>query len=360
MAELSQRTRNRLFQFEGSEVRGYWRQFALMMTISALIASVGLFRNSGAIVIAAMLIAPLMSPILGIAASVLTGRARRTLYLLVIVVVTNVGVVALAYGFLFAIGVPREMQIPEQVIARTDPGLGEMMVALAAGIAGAFVQIKRDEVSLVPGVAIGVALVPPLSSAGMLLYFGEPEGAWEALLLYLTNLAAIMLSACVVFWIMGLRPRQSNTGEVAVFGLQFFLTLCAVTLITLHLGAVTFERLREARVEARAYIAVRTWAGQNPVEIQRLNLLRGNDKPTLELWLIIDVPFSVDEKGMSMIEAIPPTLTEKSLRDALLPILGHNAEVFVRVQMRHTGRLDMARGKMRTEEPAPAAKPGAK
>jgi len=360
MAELSQQTRNRLFQFEGNDVRGYWRQFAAMMTISALIASVGLFRNSGAIVIAAMLIAPLMSPILGIAASILTGRAKRTLYLIVIVVFANVGVVALGYGFLFAIGVPHEIKIPEQILARTDPGLGEMIVALAAGVAGAFVQIKRDEISLVPGVAIGVALVPPLSAAGMLLYFGEAEGAWEALILYLTNFAAIMLSASVVFWIMGLRPRDSNTGEVAVFGFQFFLTLCAVILITLHLGAVTFERLREARIEAKAYIAVRDWAGQDPVEIHRLNLLRGNNKPALELWLIIDVPFSVDEKGKSMLETIPPTLTGRSLREALLPVLGHNAEVFVRVQTRHTGRLDMARGKIRTEEPAPAAKPGAK
>ena len=91
------------------------------------------------------------------------------------------------------------MVIPAQVLARTDPGLEELMVAFAAGIAGAYVQMRKEEASLLPGVAIGVSLAPPLAAAGILFNFGELADAWEAALLYLTNLAAIVLAACGVF-----------------------------------------------------------------------------------------------------------------------------------------------------------------
>jgi len=170
-----------------------------MLGIAIVIATVGLYRNSGAVVIAAMLIASLMTPIPGIASAMVMGWTRRMLYLLSVVIFASFGTVGLAYVILLLADAPKGMVIPAQVLARTDPGLEELMVALAAGIAGAYVQMRKEEASLLPGVAIGVSLVPPLAAAGILLNFGELADAWEAALLYLTNLAAIVLAACGVF-----------------------------------------------------------------------------------------------------------------------------------------------------------------
>jgi len=126
------------------------------------------------------------------------------------------------------------MVIPTQVLARTDPGLEELMVALAAGIAGAYVQMRKEEASLLPGVAIGVSLVPSLAAAGILLNFGELADAWEAALLSLTNLAAIVLAACGVFYTMGMRLAMRDKGFVTGFGLGAIATLAAVAILSIE------------------------------------------------------------------------------------------------------------------------------
>ena len=74
-------------------------------------------------------------------------------------------------------------------------------------------QTRKSEINLLPGVAIGVSLVPPLSAAGMLIYFGAFDSAFEAGLLFLTNLAAIILSACGVFFLLGVRPAGLEKGS---------------------------------------------------------------------------------------------------------------------------------------------------
>ena len=129
--------------FEGDDRRAYWIRFANMLGISVLIATVGLYRNSGAVVIAAMLIAPLMTPILGISSAMVMGWTRRMLYLLAVVGVASCGTIALAFAIMYLSDAPKGMTIPAEVMARTDPGLEELMIALAAGIAGAYVQMHR-------------------------------------------------------------------------------------------------------------------------------------------------------------------------------------------------------------------------
>ena len=357
MDQLSDKILDRLFRFEGEDVRRYWRQFAAMLAVASLISTVGLFRDSGAVVIAAMLIAPLMSPILGIAAAIITGHLARTLYLLGLLTLATVGVAAVGYLFLLLLDVPRGMTIPHQVLSRTDPGLGELMVALAAGIAGAFVQIKREEVSLVPGVAIGVSLVPPLSAAGMLLYFDRPAAAWEAMLLYLTNLSAIVLSACAVFWLLGVRTRYVEMRLVAAFGLQLALTLGAVAVIALHLAAVTLDRVEEASDEAEAANAVREWAGEHTVEVLRLDVHRRDVGKTLELWLMIDVPLAMMEKIATVAESVPEELQGDRLRRALKKALGPGTIVNLRASIRYSGVMDLDAGVQKIDAPAPAPEP---
>ncbi len=332
--------------FEGENARSYWLRFSTMLAIAVAIATVGLYRNSGAVVIAAMLIAPLMTPILGIASSLVMGWTKRALYLLTAVAVSSIGTIALAYVIIFVADAPRGISIPTQIMARTDPGLEELMVALAAGIAGAYVQMRKAEISLLPGVAIGVSLVPPLAAAGILLYFGELEDAWEATLLYLTNLAAIVLSACAVFLILGMRPALRDKGHVARVGLGTAITFVIVAVITLPLAGVTWERFREARDKEKVVAAVQKWAGNNPVEIIRVEFLKNLKKRTVELWLIFDAPMQLSEKVISPAAHLSSELQDKDLYKPLAQLLGPDTDLVLRAQIRYAGLVDLRTGKI--------------
>lgn len=167
-----------ILRFEGADKRAYWRRFTMLLGLSVVIATMGLVRDSGAVVIAAMLIAPLMTPILGIAASMVVGRNNRALILLGAVLVAAVFSIGLAWLIVYIADVPKGIVRPLQITARTDPGTEDLIIALAAGVAGAYVQVNKNEVSLLPGAAIGVALVPPLCATGVLLYFGDFSDAY--------------------------------------------------------------------------------------------------------------------------------------------------------------------------------------
>ena len=120
-------------------------------------------------------------------------------------------------------------------VHRTDPGLEELLIALAAGIAGAYVEVRHEETGLLPGVAIGVSLVPPLAAVGILLYFDQGALAWEAFLLFVTNLAAIVLAACAVFIVLGMRPRILDAALTLRISLGSFVSLIIVVALAIEL-----------------------------------------------------------------------------------------------------------------------------
>ena len=331
--------------FEDEQDQAYWVRFSTMLAIAVVIATVGLYRHAGALVSAAMLIAPLMTPILGIASSLVKGLTRRLLYLLTAVAIASVGNVVLAYVLIFVADAPRGMTIPSEVMARTDPGLEELMVALAAGIAGAYVQERKADISLLPGVAIGVSLVPPLSAAGILLFFGESRHAWEATLLYLTNLAAIVLSACAVFLLLGMRPAVRDSRHVVRVSLGTAITFGILVVIAIQLTTVTLERFRQARDKEQVVAAVRAWAGENPVEIIRLDVF-GKEPKTLELWLMVDAPFHHSRTILPPVEQIAPGLDIKDLYGALAQVLGPDANLVARAQLRYSGVVQLKTGKV--------------
>ncbi len=342
----AQDARLEALRFEGLTDLSYWRRFAAMMSIAVVIATVGLYRNSGAVVIAAMLIAPLMTPILGMAVSILMGWTKRTLILMGAVALATVGTVCLAYIILFIADAPKGVVVAREVIARTDPGLEELIVALAAGVAGAYTQMRREDVNLLPGVAIGVSLVPPLAASGILLYFEDIGGAWEAMLLYLTNLVAIVLAACCVFLALGMRPAMKERGYKKRFGIGAFITLLAMVLLCLQLGSVTIQRFQEGHDEERVAAAVRTWAGDQPVETIRVNVLKNTAVKTVEVWIVVDVPLSLAHEVRSPRDSLPEELTAsgETLRQAIEDVLGSDADIVLRFQIRYGGLVDLRTG----------------
>ena len=325
-----------ILRFEGTDRTAYWKRFAMLLGLSVVIATMGLVRNSGAVVIAAMLIAPLMSPILGIAASMVLGRSKRVLGLLGAVVLATLMSIGLAWMIVYIADVPKGMLFPDQITARTDPGTEDLIVALAAGVAAAYVQINRNEVSLLPGAAIGVSLVPPLSAAGVLLYFRNFADAYEAVLLFVTNFAAIVLSACAVYIISGARSSLFKKSKRRFnFTVSMVATLAILGVVILQLMKSTYNRYTETRSETRIANVINEWAGDVSVEIIRVDV--NSTRKRADIWVIVDLPFDVQNKIGSISDLLPERLKEGGLTGRLHDVLGDDYAVAFRYQTRLAG-----------------------
>lgn len=183
-------------------------RFSVLVFLSSMVAAVGLLQDSTAVVIGAMMIAPLMSPIMGIAASLVMGWGVRLAQGLLLVLAAAIGAVAVGW-FFAALLSPEGTGPPAEVIARCSPDIRDMLVALGAGAAGAFATVHKQISVALPGVAVAVAVVPPLAAVGVLLGGGQPDLALGASLLFGTNLVGIVLMAAVVFLLSGLVPRRT-------------------------------------------------------------------------------------------------------------------------------------------------------
>lgn len=326
-----------IIRFEGTDRVAYWKRFSMLLTLSVVIATMGLVRDSGAVVIAAMLIAPLMAPILGIAAAMVIGNSRRIVYLLVAVLAAAMSSVFLSWLLVFVSDVPRGILLPDQVLARTDPGIEDLLIALSAGIAAAYVQINRSELSLLPGAAIGVSLVPPLSAAGILIYFGIYQNAYEAALLFITNLAAIILSACVVYMLAGSFSSMVRSRlRIRRFSISLVFTLSILSVIIFQLGNATYNRYLETETESLLAERIEAWADPVSLEIVRLDVNARNK--TAELWAIVDLPLAAQYQVASVADLLPAKLRQTPIATVFEATLGEGYFVTVRYQTRITGR----------------------
>jgi uncharacterized hydrophobic protein (TIGR00271 family) len=197
----------------GREFREYLARFASLIVLSASIAAFGLLADSAAVVIGAMLVAPLMTPITAAAAATVTARNDR---LFRSIAVIALGVV-LAYatgwvvGALAGGGVVGPSQVPQQIRDRTFPGLLDLGIAVTAGAAAGYILPRRSATSALPGVGIAVALVPPLATAGITAQAGLGAESRNAFLLFVTNLAAIVFAASVMLLVAGFRPQHTSS-----------------------------------------------------------------------------------------------------------------------------------------------------
>lgn len=182
--------------------RHLWRasipsfSFHFLLGTSSIIATLGLLANSVAIIIGAMIIAPLMGPIIGIAYAMVMGN-RRLLRRSSLTLLTGTTLTIVTSGLTcYLVGL---RTISPEILARTNPTLLDLGVAIAAGSAGAFANSRRRIADALPGVAIAVALVPPLSVVGIGFALGEEKLFLGALLLFATNLTGIIFSGGIIF-----------------------------------------------------------------------------------------------------------------------------------------------------------------
>jgi uncharacterized hydrophobic protein (TIGR00271 family) len=230
-----------------------------------------------------MLVAPLMTPILGTAAAIVQGWGRRIAESLAIVLAG--AAVAITVGFVIAFLEPRLTSgapLPGELLARTKPNVTDLAIALAAGAAGAFVTVRSEASSALPGVGIAVALVPPLATVGMCIALSETHLAAGALLLFSTNLVAIILAGGIIFVMAGFAAYRGQTDERRT-RIAALILFGAVILFSLPLGSHGLQQLQSGRMQADVAQAVRTWAPD--LELQSIELDRDQDRIIAEIML---------------------------------------------------------------------------
>ena len=213
--------------------RSLWRlsvpsfSFHFMLGLSAIIATLGLLANSVAIIIGAMIIAPLMGPIVGMAYSTAMGNRkllrRSSLTLLK-------GIVLTIFASWLTASVISLKTVDSEILSRTNPTLIDFGIATAAGMAGAFANTRRSISDAIPGVAIAVALVPPLSVVGIGLSLGEQDIALGSSLLFLTNLICIIFFGGIVFLLQSYGSIDRAKGGLAMSTAVMFLLGVPLTL----------------------------------------------------------------------------------------------------------------------------------
>jgi uncharacterized hydrophobic protein (TIGR00271 family) len=220
--------------------------FYMLTSLASAIALLGLLLNSSAVIIGAMLVAPLMSPILATAQGIVQGNAyliRRALVSTIKGTATSVSV-ATGLTLLLPSTVPTS-----EIMARVEPNLLDLLVAMAAGGAAAYAMSRKSVAAALPGVAISVALVPPLCVVGYGLGSSQMSIAWGALVLFLTNLVGIVLVGAVIFLLLGFRPTQVERGAKA--RRAAVVAFVSLALLIIPLGLATLSEVREQRIRTQ-------------------------------------------------------------------------------------------------------------
>jgi uncharacterized hydrophobic protein (TIGR00271 family) len=263
-AELSSEERRAVLEdllvFGKDNRRQFLVRMAVLMILSTIIATSGLLSDSAAVVIGAMLVAPMMNPVMGAAGSVVMGWSRR--FYQSIWLVLSMGVVAVLLSMAITALSPDIVFMPEQVMARTRPTFYDLLIALAAGGAGAY-TITHRESGAIPGVAVAVALLPPLASAGVLIVAMEPELALRALVLFLTNLIAMVLSGALTFMACGVSPASARRHSASFIKSQLWLFALLMLAVSVPLYFYSEKVIFNSAYKAAKSELLQSWLREN-------------------------------------------------------------------------------------------------
>ena len=227
--------------------------FFLLVILSCIIATQGLLVDSAAIIIGAMLVAPLMSPIIGLGLSSLSGDDRMLRDATAALI--RGALLAILISFILAwinryLPLIVMQELPNEVISRTKPSPIDLGIALAGGAAAAFALAMPHISAALPGVAIATALMPPLCTIGIGLAMGRMDVAGGAFLLFLTNTVSIAFAASIVFFSLGFRSPFSKQNKRIPSSL--FISAFLTTLLLGSLSLLSYQFVKSAN-EARVH-----------------------------------------------------------------------------------------------------------
>lgn len=188
----------------------------LRLVLAVVIATGGIAADSTAVIIGAMLIAPLMSPMIGLSLASVMGLPRAAVRTLAITAAGTLLSIAVAALVAAIIPVNVDTGANAEVLSRVSPRMVDLIIALAAGLTAAVSVVREDIPDAIPGIAISASIVPPLCVVGVSLLAGDMQAASGAFLLFFANFFAIQTMCGVTFVVMGLgRRARSATGARA-------------------------------------------------------------------------------------------------------------------------------------------------
>jgi uncharacterized hydrophobic protein (TIGR00271 family) len=249
--------------FDGPEAPAKLSRFWTLLTLAAVIASAGVVGDSTATVIGAMIVAPLMTPIQGTMLSVVIGDRANLARSLGLVIAGAAA--AIAIGFAVGLAVVNDVVAAtnSQVAGRVSPRLIDLLAALATGVVGSIALVRRDISETLPGVAIAISLVPPLTVVGLTLESGQGDQALGALLLFVTNVVAILATGTIVMALYGIyrlgpddtlvRSRINRGSALAVIGVMAVVVGIPLTLTSIAIA-------QDTNAQADVHDAGERWA----------------------------------------------------------------------------------------------------
>jgi uncharacterized hydrophobic protein (TIGR00271 family) len=276
--------------------------FYLMVALAATIAITGLIMNDGSIVLGAMLVSPLMGPIVGIACGIALGNLdlmRRSS-------ASTFKGMALVFGVgvLMTIILPN-VQPTDQILSRTHPGIFDLLAALAAGAAGAYSLGRKTVAGAIPGVAMSLSLEPPLATAGYGLSTSQFWITGGALLLFFTNLAAIVLSGVGVYLLLGMRPLKKES--MYVVGKAIATVVLVTLILVIPLGFGTYGSLQKGHLKFEIESQFRDAALRERFDLLDLKISEQDDG-----FLIHPTVLTSEEVTPEQIEKFRKTIEQKT------------------------------------------------
>ena len=259
--------------------------YLTLMILSTLLATTGLFANSAPVIIGAMILAPLMAPIISLSMGVV--RADRFLMIHSARTLVIGIFMALLFSCIYTLFIPLE-QITSEMQGRLNPNLLDLMVAVFSGIAGAYANSKEEVAKSLAGVAIAVALVPPLSVTGIGLGLGNIDVIYGSFLLFVTNLVGITLSAALTFIVLGFAPiKRAKKG---IFYTSILMVIIAIPLFLSFMDVVHrydyFNKLNGFRTMA---------LNGHDIELHIKKVQNKNDEIIVNLDVISSKPLILDD-----------------------------------------------------------------
>ncbi len=254
--------------------------YFVMMGLAAMIATYGLLQGSTAVIIGAMLVAPLFTPILAISLAIVRGDIR----LLKIALESALKGIALAIGLAVLLTVLSPLRsVTHEITARINPNLFDLAVALVSGAAGAYAVAREDVSTALPGVAIAAALVPPLGVIGIGIAMWDVNIAGGASLLFITNLIAIAFAGAITLLLLGFRPTPGAEQKAR---LRFGLTTSLVMLIAIMipLAIVFINTARESQTYPAVETTLQNYVDTNPsLRLVQFDVSEGDDDVSVDV-----------------------------------------------------------------------------
>jgi uncharacterized hydrophobic protein (TIGR00271 family) len=270
--------------------------YAVLVISSCAIATMGLLNNSPAVIIGAMIIAPLMMPLRGVA----LGALEADIDLIRKSLMTVGGGTAIAIFLSWMLGRLVNLPISEfgsEILSRTQPNLADLAVAIAAGAISGFAKIRPKLSDALAGTAISVALMPPLCVVGLSLAQNYWVASWGSFLLYFTNFLGIVLACMLVFVWGGYYIETQKIGRA--LGWTFALTGA----IAIPLFFSLWTLLREANVRSNLKEILK----RETITVgQQVNLLSAIEidwtKQPPEVFLSVEVKQPITSKQVREVE----------------------------------------------------------